>query len=61
MEAEFITMKIQNQRNGSLTKEEIISLANALFRAGYTVTLGKETPPKGATVYYVESMGDDKN
>lgn len=50
-------MRIQPQKNGSLTEPERLDIARLLVKAGYTVRIGKEKPankPNGAYVFYIE-------
>lgn len=50
-------MRIQPQKNGSLTETERLEIGRLLLKAGYTVRVGKEKPtnkPNGAYVFYIE-------
>lgn len=49
-------MRIQPQKNGSLTESERLDIARLLVKAGYTVRIGKEKPtnkPNAAYVCYI--------
>ena len=50
-------MRIQPQKNGSLTESERLDIARLLVKGGYTVRIGKEKPtnkPNAAYVCYIE-------
>lgn len=50
-------MRIQPQKNGSLTESDRLEIARLLIKSGYTVRIGKEKPankPNGAYVAFIE-------
>ena len=52
-------MKIYEQKDGQLNKEDRLELAKLLVKAGYTVRVGREKPPgKRSYVYFVEYTED---
>ena len=53
-------VKIYEQKDGQLNKEDRLELAKLLVKAGYTVRVGREKPPgKRAYVYFVEYKEDE--
>jgi hypothetical protein len=52
-------VKIFEQEDGQLNKEDRLELAKLLVKAGYTVRVGREKPPgKRSYVYFVEYTED---
>ena len=50
-------MRIQPQKNGSLTESERLDIARLLVKAGYTVRTDKAKPtnnPNAAYVWYID-------
>lgn len=53
-------VKIYEQKDGQLNKEDRLELAKLLVKAGYTVRVGREKPPgKRTYVYFVEYKEDE--
>ncbi len=53
-------MRIYEQKDGQLNKEDRLELAKLLVKAGYTVRVGREKPQgKRAYVYFVEYKEDE--
>ena len=52
-------MKIYEQKDGQLNKDDRLELAKLLVKAGYTVRIGKEKPKgKSTNIQFVEYMED---
>ena len=55
-------MRIQPQKNGSLTEPERLDIARLLVKAGYTVRIGKEQKTKNSRyTYYIEYWREDRD
>lgn len=56
-------MKIFNQKDGKLTRDELYQLGGLLVKAGYTVSAGAMYPPgktSGSKVPYMEAQEKDR-
>lgn len=50
-------MRIQPQKNGSMTEADRLDMARLLIKAGYTVRIDKEKPsnkPNAAYVWFID-------
>lgn len=52
-------MKIYAQKNGSLTKQELLDMSTLLIKGGYTVRRDKEKVGD-KYIEYIEFTGDDE-